>query len=405
MIIEKIIFGLLAFSLFVIIFIKMIKKNDTTYLDLLIIEFTGIAIYFIELICKIQVFWAIKLILYVFCVIIPIAIVVVEKKKNILFSEVLNISIAKFYLTKNNSDKAKKYILKVVDKYPKSYYGHKMLAEIYEKDEKYTEAIDEYSRATEINNQDYNSYYKMAFLFKKENNNQASIDILNDLLKKKPEFLEASLLLGDVLYFEEKFKEANQVYLDALKYNPDNYDIYYNLGMCYTMLNDFKKAKEYYGIAAEINSIAYNAKFNLAQIAMIYGELNEAEIFFMECLQNEELETGAYYYLAQINMLRGDKEKAINYLNVAIEVNSNAYNLACKEELFNPIIKYVRIPQVADEPKKPIINKLTKKEKLTQRHLKETYELVTRLNNYNINKSKENKNIEKIKEHERDDKW
>ncbi len=44
MIIEKIIFNLLAFTLFIIIFFKMIKRNDTTYLDILILQFIGIAI-------------------------------------------------------------------------------------------------------------------------------------------------------------------------------------------------------------------------------------------------------------------------------------------------------------------------------------------------------------------------
>ena len=38
MIIQKILFNLIAFTLFVIFFLKMIKKNDTTYIDILIMQ-------------------------------------------------------------------------------------------------------------------------------------------------------------------------------------------------------------------------------------------------------------------------------------------------------------------------------------------------------------------------------
>ena len=45
---EKIIFNLFAFTLFILIFIKFIRKNDTSYVYLLITQFVGIAINFIE---------------------------------------------------------------------------------------------------------------------------------------------------------------------------------------------------------------------------------------------------------------------------------------------------------------------------------------------------------------------
>lgn len=279
MITQKIIFNLLAFTLFIIVFFKMIKKNDTTYIDILVLQFIGIAVNFIELISDIKFPIIIKILLYILCVIIP-GIVLILEKKNILFPELLNLIIAKYYLKQNNLEQAKKYMLKLIDKYPNTYLGHKMLAEIYEEEGKLTNAIDEYVRAIEINTKDYNSYYKISVLLQKLNNNDAAINMLNDLLKKKPDYLEASMLLGDILYDEERFKEATIVYTEALKYNPTNYDIYYNLGMVYTRLNDFQKAKEYYQIAAEINSMLYNAKFNLAQISMIYGDLRRSRKLF-----------------------------------------------------------------------------------------------------------------------------
>ena len=49
---EKIIFNVVAFFLFVLIFFKMIRKNDTSYLGILILQAIGIAINFFEIILR-----------------------------------------------------------------------------------------------------------------------------------------------------------------------------------------------------------------------------------------------------------------------------------------------------------------------------------------------------------------
>lgn len=405
MIIGEILFNLIAFTLFVIFFLKMIKKNDTSYIDILVIQFIGIAISFIHLILGVKLNFIFISLMYVFAIIIPCIVLFLEIKKNILFPEILNIAIAKFLEKKGDTVNAKRYIINLVDKYPNSYFGHKFLAELYENQEKYIESIDEYVRAIEINTKDYNSYYKIAFFLKELNKNEEAINMLNDLLKKKPDYLEASMLLGDILYVEERFKEATFVYSDALKYSPGNYDIYYNLGMVYTRLNDFQKAKEYYELAAEINSLLYNAKFNLAQIAMIYGDLEEAKRNFMECINSENMESGAYYYLAQISMLKGEKEKAINYINVAIELDSKIYKKIEGQAIFSPIIKRIRVPNFNNNLSSQEKNKLTIKEQKTQKHLEETYYLVDKLNNNDLKMMKNIKdNKEEILEKEKDEK-
>ena len=64
--IEKIFFTTIAIALFTITFLKLIKKNDTTYIYVLAIEFIGIAINFIELFIKTPFHWSLKLVIYYF---------------------------------------------------------------------------------------------------------------------------------------------------------------------------------------------------------------------------------------------------------------------------------------------------------------------------------------------------
>ena len=54
MILEQLIFTILAFGIFVYMFFKMIRENDTNYIGVLIIEAIGISLNFIEVLKKIK---------------------------------------------------------------------------------------------------------------------------------------------------------------------------------------------------------------------------------------------------------------------------------------------------------------------------------------------------------------
>jgi tetratricopeptide (TPR) repeat protein len=278
------------------------------------------------------------------------------------------------------NEKARRYALKIVDKYPRNSEFHKLLGSLYEKEGNINVALDEYIRAVELNNSDYEMHYKVAELLQKNERNDDAIIMLQDLLKMKPDYLEASKLLGNILYDEERFKEAVSVYMYALRYNPADYDLYYNLGMTFTRLNDFQKAKEYYKRAAVINTYLFNGQYNLALIAMIQGELDEAQRHLMQALQQEELEPMVYYYLAQIAIMKQEKLKAVDYLNLALELDVKIEEKIKNQPLFAVIQDRIRIP---NEPSRKIEIKLSQKEIDTNHYLEEMFNLVDSLNGGN----------------------
>ncbi len=395
--IEKIAFNILAFAIFIITFGRFIKKNDTSYVYVLGIEFLGIAINFIELLASIHLNLFFRIIMYMLSIIIPVIIFLIEYKAKITFPEMLNITLAKIALHSGNTEQAKEYLFKLINKYPERYMGHKTLAEVYEKEEKYSVAVDEYIRATEINNKDIKINYNIARLLNKDERADEAITFLQDILKTKPEYYDATNLLGEILYTQERYKEAINVYMNALRYNPGNYDLYYNLGMVYTMVNDFQRAKEFYQKAAEINSLLYNAKLSLGQIALIAGDLDEAEKYFKESMKGEDVEGGSYYYLAQIAILKGDKEKAINYMNIAVELDPNIYNKVQKEDVFIPIRKEIKKPQKLENEQKRR-TKLSLKERKALSHLSKTCSLINSMNNEDLTTFKNVKEKEKIEQ-------
>ena len=378
MIFEQLIFTIFAFVLFVYIFFKMIKENDTNYIKILIIQAIGIALNFIEVLKKMQLGSFFVVIKYIFGIMMPVCIIMLETK-GIPLIQVLNVAKAKIYLKLGNNKKAKEQLIKLVTKFPENYIGHKMLAEIYELEGGMRRAIDEYVQAIDINKKDYDSYYKIAELLNNLEKPDESSEMLYNLLNKKPDYYKATELLGDILLSKEMYKEAVNVFQDALKYNSLSYELNYNLGIAYTMLNDFQNAKICYERAADINSLLYNAKYSLAEISLIYKELDQAERYFMEALEDDELSADSYYELSKIAIIKRDKEKAIQYANIAIDIDlAKVAPKIKKDPIFIPIIAKISIPFNIEEPEERKC-KLEEKEIKAKEHLENMFDIARNL--------------------------
>ena len=340
MLIEQLIFIIIAFALFVYMFYQLIKKNDTKYVPILAIE-----------------------------------------KINSNISEVIDSIIARVYLVFGNTKAAKYKLLKLVTQYPESYLGHKLLGQIYEKEGGQRKAVDEYMKVIDINKQDYDSYYKVSNLLIDLDKKDEATKMLTNLLNKKPDYTEATVALGDLLIEQENYKEAVTLYTEALKYNPTSYDLNYNLGIVYTMLNDFQNAKMYYEKAAELNTIIYNTKYSLAEIALIYKELEEAEQYFLQTIEDEELCPDAYLELAKICLIRNEKEEAIKYANAAIQEEPKRIVEKIRQDAtFAIIFTKLSIPfnlEIEGEEEK--IHKLSQKEIKAKEHLEQMVEITKKI--------------------------
>lgn len=396
---EKLIFNVLAFTLFILIFFKLVKKNDTSYVYLLVFEFIGMVFNFIELSIGRTFGVLSKIIMYILSVAIPIIIIWLEYAKKIYFMEIYSLIIARIAILLKKENIAKKQLIILIEKYPQSYLGNKFLAQIFEKEEKYELALERYQQIYE-KEQNEEIYLKIGKLYGCVGREEEAIRIFSDLLNKKPDYYNVSLLLAEVLYNKQDYKEAVQVYLNAIKHNPLNYELYYSLAMTYTMLNDFPKAKQCYEKAAKINSIEYNIKYNLGQINLLYGEIEESERYFLECINNEKTEVGSYYYLARISMIKGNLEQAKNYANIAIEEEPKIYYKILEDNIFIPLVEKLKKPEKENVSKKKNRKKyITKKQIQINKHLDETCKLAGKLSNDDIemmSNVKKNKN-EQIK--------
>lgn len=184
------------------------------------------------------------------------------------------------------------------------------------------------------------------------------------------------------IYLEQKeFKNAIEVYTNALKYYPENYEIYYNLGVCYSRINDFSIAKKCFQKTVEINDDIYLAYYRLGQIALLYRDFEVAEENFAKSLYNEK-EAKSYFELAKIHIMKNQKEKAVLDINNAMKIDTSYYEISQKEPILFPIKKMIEKPQ--NEIKSEYEE--TEQEKEIEAYLNDTYNLTKILNKQGGNK-------------------
>ena len=385
-----IIFSVISISVFIFTAVKLIKENNSNYIFSLIPEFLGIIINFICIFFSIEPGTILLILMYILSVIIPIILLILERK-GINLSELLGIIKASYYKKNNQYDLAKKQLINNVNRFPNSLLSHEKLGEWYEKNGELEKAEDEYLKVIELKPKKYENYYKLALIYNKDKKKEQAIEVLKDVLKRKEDYLNASIALGDILFETEMFKEAIIVFQDALKYNPGEYKLYYYLGMSYTRINDFPNAKEYYKKAATINSTLNSAKLNLGQISLLFKEYDEAERYFMECIENEdeEIQAESYFYLSKIKLINNENTLAVQYANIALELEPKLIEKMEKDMFFAPILGKLKTKE-----NKIVKTKLTKVEKNIINYLDKTYGVVQTLTLDKSVKEKEEKERE-----------
>ena len=115
MAVEQLIFAIISFALFIYMFYKIIKKNDTSYFIMIILQAIAIALNFFEFLFKVKLNLLFMIIKYVIGLLLPITIIILEKY-NIPFTEIVDLTKADIFLRLKDSKKAKQALIHLITK-------------------------------------------------------------------------------------------------------------------------------------------------------------------------------------------------------------------------------------------------------------------------------------------------
>lgn len=130
---------------------------------------------------------------------------------------------------------------------------HNAIGNIYVNEQKYEEALNEFSSAVEEDPQFYSGYFNM----------------------------------GAVLYNMHRFKEAGNAFEQAKGITPEDWEICYYLGKTYAMLGNLEKSLESFKMAYVLNPTETKVLFELGVIYDLLGDKKNASVYYNRVLYEQ----------------------------------------------------------------------------------------------------------------------
>ena len=151
-------------------------------------------------------------------------------------------------------------------------------------------------------------------MYVSQGKNDEAISAVKEARSQKPKDIDLIITEANLYYQLEDLDRYKALIQEATTLDPNNADLYYNLGVVSADAKDIENAEKYYKKALELNPSYVNAKMNLA--ALILSEESDI-IEEMNGLGNSAADNKRYDELKEkrLNVYR----KAIPYLEGVLE--------------------------------------------------------------------------------------
>ncbi len=176
----------------------------------------------------------------------------------------------------------------------------------------------------------------------KDDQLEKAYGLLTDLVSRKPQHIEAHVMLGDLCNTLGRPEEAYVYFLKIVTLYPEESRYIYKLGVTQRTAGKLLEAINLFQKALELNPDYLEALNSQGNIYFEIGHYDKAEENFLKIIKKKETAVGAHVNLAQVYRSRGKTKKAIFHLEKAINLNaadilpyillSFAYLQACRQE-------------------------------------------------------------------------
>lgn len=156
---------------------------------------------------------------------------------------------------------------------------------------------------------------------------EAAREVYERLIVWAPDRYEAYHRLAVVCDRQQRYTEAEALYVQAIRINPANPDLFNDLGYCYMLQGKFEKAERALLKAVGLSPANERYRNNLGLVYGYLGRYQEA----LEQFRRGGSEPDAWYNLAYVQWVRQDEELARQSLENALALNPN--HLAARESL------------------------------------------------------------------------
>ena len=172
-----------------------------------------------------------------------------------------------------------------VKKSPDGYIPHDSLGNVYAEQQRFEDAIKEYTIAIKLKPDSPEAYNSLGLVYYEQQRFEDAIKEYMIAIKLKPDSAEAHNNLGLVYFEQQRFEDAIKEYMIVIKLKPNSPATHYNIGNVYSTLSKFDEAIKEYMIALRLKADYAEAHHNLGVTYLKKGLSQKAEEEFKTALQ------------------------------------------------------------------------------------------------------------------------
>ncbi|MBN3270777.1 BBS4 protein, partial [Polyodon spathula] len=163
-----------------------------------------------------------------------------------------------------------------------------------------------------------------ALIFRLEGKIQESLELFQTCVILNPHSPDNLKQVARSLFLLGKHKAAIEVYNEAIRLNENDWEVFYNLGVCYMYLKDFKHAKEKMNCSLQLNK--HDITFvMLGKICLLEGDTASAIEVYKKAVEFSPENTDLLTTLGLLYLQLGVYQKAFEHLGNALTYDPNNY--------------------------------------------------------------------------------
>jgi tetratricopeptide (TPR) repeat protein len=215
--------------------------------------------------------------------------------------------------------------LQIDEKLADAHWG---LANAYEGLQRYQEAFEEMRQtaALDPNNLDVRVKLGNYYLVGSKQSPAALSEaehLAKEVLEKDPNHIEGHILMGSVLFAQDKKQEAFAELNHAVELNPQRVESYLSLARFYVLTNDVATAEATYQRAISVSGGSAMAHYEYGKFLVAAQRVNDAEAEFQKAVQAEPKNREAQFILASFYLVNKQLDKAEAAYKVLAELDKD----------------------------------------------------------------------------------
>ncbi|MGN0013803.1 MAG: tetratricopeptide repeat protein [Candidatus Gastranaerophilaceae bacterium] len=141
----------------------------------------------------------------------------------------------------------------------------------------YSEAKEKFLQAFELNREDEFVLFNLGENYLQEGNSLPALNLFQKIVANNKQNSNAFEKIGNILYSQEKYKEALEAYSNGIKASRKHLYLYNKMAECYYNLDDYKNSAAYYVKAIEYNPELIEAYTGYIKLLLKTKNIKEAQ--------------------------------------------------------------------------------------------------------------------------------